>query len=352
MPDLNKEALAIWESLKPAIDKEIERKTAGMVQRRKVVVSTAPSSATGLVGVHEPFAPEFFVPFRSEVSEAVPGDPIWIEFAYGANNAVAIGMASLIDDDTPSTGRSVSATLSSSGWYRVMTTIDAGGTVFEFTIGRPYGSGAAQAHKIDFFMVGGGKSTFTNELSDANNLYIDKIRCTYGGGYVHFDIHYNTSGTNDVYVDFNVKGNHTMVVASVSENLVSVADAPVGETVLITHEFAATSKTPVEYGTANGWDYVVYADKTIEATKVVSSSMSYYTTVGPFYGYYQVVNTPFTMANTSYYVGASWRIGSGYGIPAGFQQMQTTRFNAYALGTAHGTSENFELYLFLKGTIA
>ena len=256
------------------------------------------------------------------------------------------------NDTVDVTNRRCSATLSSSGWYRVMQTKDISGSVFDFEIGRPYQSAAAEAHKVTLMIVGGGKTAFVGEESIANNLYVDKIRVTYGNGLCFVDIHYAASAANEVHVDFiaNCKARYDGL--TYAESLQAVADAPAGETVLITHEFAAVSKTPVRHGTANGWDYVVYADKTIEATKVISSSMSYYTTVGGFYGYYQIVNTPFTMADTSYYVGASWRIGSGFGIPAGFQQIQTTRFNVYALGTAHGTSENFELYLFLKGTIA
>ena len=99
MPDFNSEALAIWNALKPMIDKEIDRRTTGVVQRRKVVVSTAPSLVTGVIGVTEPFGPEIFVPFTNAVSTATVGDPVWIEFAYNATNAVAIGMGSLDEKD-------------------------------------------------------------------------------------------------------------------------------------------------------------------------------------------------------------------------------------------------------------
>lgn len=99
MTDFNKEALAIWDSLKPMIDKEIERKTAGMVQRRKMVISTAPSMQTGLIGVTEPFGSELFIPFVGNLASAAVGDSVWVEYAYGANNYVAMGKASLDDKD-------------------------------------------------------------------------------------------------------------------------------------------------------------------------------------------------------------------------------------------------------------
>lgn len=87
MSNLNKQALDIWNAIKPMIDKEIENKTRGGVQRRKAKVTTAPSSSTNKVGVTEPFCPEYFVPFLPGVAEAKVGDVVWVEFMYGASNA-------------------------------------------------------------------------------------------------------------------------------------------------------------------------------------------------------------------------------------------------------------------------
>lgn len=87
MADLNKEALAIWNSIKPMIDKEIDSRTRGMVQRRKAIVTTAPSSITRTIGVTEPFGNEYFVPFLSSVADAGIGEAVWVEFMYGASNA-------------------------------------------------------------------------------------------------------------------------------------------------------------------------------------------------------------------------------------------------------------------------
>lgn len=82
---LNKEALDIWNALKPMIDKEIENKTRSMVQRRKVKVTTAPDGS--VVGVTEAFGPEVFVPYVSSMSNVQVGDVVWMEFMYGASNS-------------------------------------------------------------------------------------------------------------------------------------------------------------------------------------------------------------------------------------------------------------------------
>lgn len=85
MPNLNKDALEIWNALRPMIDKEIERRTNGMVQRRKAKVTTAP--ANSLIGVTEAFGHEIFVPYVSSMANAQVGDVVWVEFMYGATNS-------------------------------------------------------------------------------------------------------------------------------------------------------------------------------------------------------------------------------------------------------------------------
>lgn len=407
MADLNKESMAIWKSLKPMIDEEIKAQTRGSVQRRKMKVTTAPSLVTNVIGVTEPYGTEMLIPFNTNLSTAHIGDVVWVEFMYGATNAFASMYASAdtkdwtvggtlgvtgnttlggtlgvtgnttlggdlsvagdesvtgdltVSGDTTLNGvldvtkRRCSATLSSAGWYRVMQTKDVFGTIINFYIGRPWDSNPAEAHKISFYTVGSGKSAFIDETSDTNTLCVDKIRITYGGGFMYFDVHYNASSANEVLVYFDVYGKGQANGTSIAMGLASVADAPAGETVLTTHTFAATSKTPVEYGTANGWDYVLYADKTIEATRTISQTLSYYTTVGGFYGYYiSGIALPFTMANNNYYVGTTWSIGNGFSISAGLLSVTTTQFNAYALATAHGTTEDVSLDLLLKGKIA
>lgn len=97
MPNLNKDALDIWNALRPMIDKEIERRTMGMVQRRKAKVTTAPSSITKTIGVTEPFGPEMQVPFLPGVATAQVDDVVWVEYMFGASNAFVSMFANISD---------------------------------------------------------------------------------------------------------------------------------------------------------------------------------------------------------------------------------------------------------------
>lgn len=245
MPNLNKDALDIWNALRPMIDKEIERRTRGTVQRKKAKVTTAPSLVTNKIGVTEPFGDQYFIPFNTNLSTAKVGDVVWVEFMYGATNAFASMYATADTKDVTVGGvldvvqRRCSATLSSAGWYRVMQTKDVSGTIIDFRIGRPYDANPAEAHKISFHIVGGGKSAFLDETSDTNTLCVDKIRATYGGGFMYFDVHYNTSSANEVLVYFDVYGKGQANGTSIAMGLASVADAPAGETVLTTYTFRA-----------------------------------------------------------------------------------------------------------------
>ena len=279
MADLNKESMAIWKSLKPMIDEEIKAQTRGSVQRRKMKVTTAPSLVTNVIGVTEPYGTEMLIPFNTNLSTANVGDVVWVEFMYGATNAFASMYASAdtkdwtvggtldvtgnttlggdlsvagdesvtgdltVSGDTTLNGvldvtqRRCYANLSSAGWYRVMQTKDVSGTIIDFRIGRPYYANPAEAHKISFHIVGGGKSAFFDETSDTNTLCVDKIRATYGGGLIYFDVHYNSSSLNTVFVYFDVYGYGQANGTSIAMGLASVADAPSGETVLTTHKF-------------------------------------------------------------------------------------------------------------------
>lgn len=97
MSDFNKEALEIWNSIKPIIDKEIDERTRSMVQRRKVTVTTAPSDVTKTIGVTEPFGDEHFVPFLPGVASAQVNDVVWMEFMFGASNSFVSMFANISD---------------------------------------------------------------------------------------------------------------------------------------------------------------------------------------------------------------------------------------------------------------
>ena len=248
MPDMNKEALAIWESLKPAIDKEIEKKTAGMVQRRKMKVSTAPSLSTGLIGVKEPFGDEIFIPFVGNLATATVGTPVWVEFSYGANNYIAVGYASLTNKDVTIAGaldivqRRCSAPLSSIGWYRVLvgqfssasTANGSRGLVVKFNIVRQGSSQVAESHSITCRTRNNGVSLWSDEDSMANpssNLLVDKIRHVVDGTNTYFDIHYNANASNNVSVFFDTYMYQLFQYQITSVDFLAVADSPSGTVV-------------------------------------------------------------------------------------------------------------------------
>lgn len=278
MPDLNSDALGIWEHLKPAIDKEIEQKTRGMVQRRKMKVTTAPSIATGKIGVTEAFGTtEMVIPFATNLISATVGDMVWVEFMYGATNAFASMFASADEKDWDVAGdlsvsgstslqnttvngvldvtpRRCYGTLSSEGWYRVCSirynsyaeAVGSSGGIFRFAITDSYASYPNDAHTIDL-LIAHNKVTFVNEASAANGyLEVDKIRYTFKEAspyYGYVDIHFlGRGGTTYVGVSFDYAAIGLDRQANVvAQNLQSVVESPSGETELTRYTFAANT---------------------------------------------------------------------------------------------------------------
>ena len=171
------------------------------------------------------------------------------------NNALGLGAppsrANLFSSDWDAefhgtvdvTPRRCSANLSSSGWYRVLRIgrpASATSRVIELTLTRVYSYTDNEAHRIKF--IGTYNSfEFVDETSKSNTQVIDKIRYTKDSDYGYIDIHYSVSVRNWVYADFNVCSDGDVKASCVSESLQSVADAPSGETVQITHEFMANT---------------------------------------------------------------------------------------------------------------
>lgn len=263
-PDNNTEAVRIAESLKPFAKKWFEDWGRSCLRCKKMTVSTAPNGS--VIGVKDAFSDtEVFIKYMSGCSNAQVGDTVWCKWMFGNMQTLyadSMGNLEPTVDYVPTTGgtftgdvtfdedvtvngvldvtqRRCYATLSSAGWYRVCTTGDVSGTIIEFNIGRPYGANPAEAHRVLFYVVGGGKSSFVDETSIANTLGIDKIRCTYGGGVMHFDVHYSLSSGNEVLVYFDVRGKGEQNGSTVSNGLQAVADSPNGETVLTTYNFNA-----------------------------------------------------------------------------------------------------------------
>ena len=130
-------------------------------------------------------------------------------------------------------GFEVSATLSTAGWYRVCKTANISGSILKFFLNTV---NVAETHEVDL-MVSGASTGFVNEVSVCANLYIDKIRCTYSGGDLYVDVHYNTSNSNTVKVGVMAYGKASDGGVTTASNLASVNDAPDGETVLTPHNF-------------------------------------------------------------------------------------------------------------------
>lgn len=264
MADMNKQALDIWNAIKPMIDKEIEIKTKSMVQRRKAKVTTAPSLVTNLIGVTEAFGSEISVPFVSNLISAVVGDYVWVEFMYGATNSVAIGFASLDDKDITVAGnltingiaknasKHCEGSLSQVGWYRVLSYspnpnngLDAYGATGAFVNVAVTREGTAddehrnEVHVIDLVLVLGGIG-FANETSVTQTKSIDKIRYSVNTstniGYI--DIHFKRTTSQNVCVCFDVKSNYFTQESMMANAPYIVADSPTGEIIQESYDFA------------------------------------------------------------------------------------------------------------------
>ena len=263
MVDMNKQALDIWNAIKPMIDKEIENKTRGMVQRRKAKVTTAPNGS--VIGVTEAFGTEIFVPYVSSMANAQVGDVVWIEFMYGATNAFASMYASADSKDVIVGGvldvmqRRCSATLSSAGWYRVFlysSTNDdelAGSKSANIRItitreGIVGNSFRNEVHFIDFSLAY-GSYIFSNETSVTQSFAIDKIRYGYDltNHFGFIDIHCKRNDSNPITVSFNVATDLETQREMASVEPYSVADAPSGETVVTTYTFNKNNGNPLVF---------------------------------------------------------------------------------------------------------
>ena len=144
-------------------------------------------------------------------------------------------------DVTAPLGLSMSASLSSAGWYRVLQTNDLAGQSFDFAICRKGTAADNEVHSISLGVLYGGKYPWMNENSGSGtNQLIDKIRYSHDANYAYADIHYTGSSANTVYVDIRPHGaadNNQ----SIAKGLSAVADAPTGETILATHNFQSNN---------------------------------------------------------------------------------------------------------------
>lgn len=267
--DLNGQSLAIWNNLKPMIDEEIKSQTKGMVQRRKAKVTTAPSLSTGTIGVTEPFGPEYFIPFNTNLTTASVGDFVWVEFMYGATNAFASMYASadtkdytvggnltVIGDEEVNGNTTINGVLdvtprrnnkriSGVGWYRIIqySAVEPaaayGSYPYVLDIELTRSGSDSEAHKISL-MAAYNKFAFIGEDSNSVDIAISKIRVMKNDSLVYIDIYCNSSGSFWVSTWFSVAVDADFQSRFTAAGLTSVADSPANETEMATHNFIAT----------------------------------------------------------------------------------------------------------------
>ena len=201
------------------------------------------------------------------------------------------------------TQRRCYATLSSVGWYRVLTydavssasvqgddafAIDV--TLMDFT---------RQMHKIALQGLLGALK-FVNEISAtsvANYDYFDKIRYTQNGTKGYIDVHYVASSTRKVACYFDVKTSVSDYRSRfVANNFTAVADAPSGETVLTTYEFTANGIRTVTITSAHS-SVTINNQRCARSGNVVSLWVDF-TVSTAISGYDNLINTP-TFANNA-----------------------------------------------------
>ena len=150
--------------------------------------------------------------------------------------------------------RRASASLSSAGWYNIIkynirssTSVKfATAQVLNIRIGTTYINTNNSVHEVTMLATYNTNPRFADELSRSNVNLIDKIRYRYDANNVGWiDVHYAASGSNDVWMTFDVGSYNTTQKYWVSQNFTAVDDAPAtgstADTILTTHSFAATT---------------------------------------------------------------------------------------------------------------
>ena len=153
------------------------------------------------------------------------------------------------------TNRRVIKNLNTVGWKRVLTVGNGYGGfgysgVIDLTITRSYNNTNNESHKVSLFINYNASCQFLGEQSFSNTQIIDKIRYTMdGSSNGHLDIHYNSTALNSVTVDYVVHNDPGRQQYTTAEGLTIVNDAPSGETVKKTYNFAADTEA---VGTVTG----------------------------------------------------------------------------------------------------
>lgn len=160
------------------------------------------------------------------------------------NGALDVDGSATFDGVLDVTQRRCYRSLSSPGWYRVLSFDTSDGAIargyngqcIDFTITRQSAGAHGEIHKISY-MAYLDSWSFVNEVSKSGVLAIDKIRYTRDSEKGHVDIHFNLSASMGVQVDYDIHTQQTDKALYKSENLTAVAPSPSGETVLTEYAF-------------------------------------------------------------------------------------------------------------------
>lgn len=93
----------------------------------------------------------------------------------------------------------------------------------------------------------------------------------------------------------------------------------------------------VDQGVSGIWTYRKWVSGIAECWGQGTATLTHYTTAGGFYGYYTDFALPsglFTSITAHNYMST---VGGGFAIPAGGQNLSTTKFRVYALASASGS---------------
>ncbi len=254
--DNNTEAVKIANALKPFAKKWFDEWGQSCLRSKKMTVSTKPNGT--VIGVKDAFSDtEVFVKYMAECSSAKVGDTVWCKWMYdNMQTLYADSMGDIskknvefdnvtVDGALDVTPRRCYASLSSAGWYRVMTITSDGrggwGFAIDFNITRAYDNGNNEVHAVKLLGIW-DNFAFTDEVSKTNYHEITKIRYTKdssNNGYIDIYYGWTGSGSNNVAVDIAVHTNATRQQNFTANSLEAVADAPSGETVVTTYSFAS-----------------------------------------------------------------------------------------------------------------
>lgn len=171
-----------------------------------------------------------------------------------------------IGDVLSVTNRRAAVNSASAGWHRVLEfapntathRLGRAGLIIAFDITRF--STANETHKVSLSLIE-TNARFMGEESNSNTQLIDKIRYIYDNSKGYVDIHFSSSLSSYVAVDYQVSGCGAGYLAKVhTMNLADVADSPSGETVLTEYTFSSnTDIVPTTFTPSSGSSYSTYS---------------------------------------------------------------------------------------------